>query len=191
MAKQTWVAALLSAPVALIGACHSDTDLPSDPPKSLIKVTSGGFVSPGDAVASPDGRDFFFTGYTDDADRLPSIFKTSSQPGSTAAALASGDPLEAPIGLVMACDGSQLYVADMGSEVGAVFSLSTGGGALARMALEGRAVHILLLADGETSRTEGSNRLAARNAAESAFHGFIELEVVRQGDAPKDGRATA
>ena len=131
MAKQTWVASLIAAPVALLGACHSDTDLPSDPPKSLIKVTSGGFVSPGDAVASPDGRDFFFTGYTADADRVPSIFKTASEANSTASVLASGDPLEAPIGLVMACDGSQLYVADMGSEVGAVFSLATGGGALA------------------------------------------------------------
>jgi sugar lactone lactonase YvrE len=130
MAKQTWVAALLSAPVALIGACHSDTDLPSDPPKSLTKVTSGGFVSPGDAVASPDGRDFFFTGYTDDVDRVPTIFKTSSQPGSTAGALASGDPLEAPIGLVMSCDGATLYVADMGEDAGAVMSIPTGGGAL-------------------------------------------------------------
>jgi DNA-binding beta-propeller fold protein YncE len=131
MAKHTWVASLFAAHSALLGACHSDTDLPSDPPKSLIKVTSGGFVSPGDAVASPDGRDFYFTAYTDDADRLPAIWKTSSEPGSTASALASGDPLEAPIGLVMACDGAQLYIADMGSEVGAVFSLSTGGGSLA------------------------------------------------------------
>lgn len=45
------------------------------------------------------------------------------------------------------------------------------GGTLARMASEGRAVHILLLADGETSRPSGavqpfnSTKLAARQAA--------------------------
>ena len=45
------------------------------------------------------------------------------------------------------------------------------GGTLARLAGEGRPVHILLLADGETSRVSGSahamdpGRLAARNAA--------------------------
>ncbi len=45
------------------------------------------------------------------------------------------------------------------------------GGTLARMASEGRAVHILLMADGETSRVSTSGqtiapaRLAARNAA--------------------------
>jgi hypothetical protein len=129
MAKLVLVASLV-APIAA-SACHSDPALPSDPPTTLTKVTSGGFTSPGDAVASPDGRDFFFTGYTDDADRMPAIWKTSSEPNSTAAALATGDPLEAPIGLVMACDGSQLYVADMGSELGAIMSLPPGGGALA------------------------------------------------------------
>ena len=48
------------------------------------------------------------------------------------------------------------------------------GGTLARMASEGRAVHILLMADGETSRVSDSaqtidpGRLAARNAAAEA-----------------------
>lgn len=48
------------------------------------------------------------------------------------------------------------------------------GGTLARMASEGRAVHILLMADGETSRVADAGqmsvpgRLAARNAAASA-----------------------
>jgi hypothetical protein len=135
MAKRVLVATL-TAPLA-VGACHNDTDLPTDPPTKLIKVTSGGFTSPGDAVASPDGRDFFFTGYTDDADRLPAIFKTSSAPNSTAATLAAGDPLEAPIGLVMACDGSQLYVADMGADAGAIMSIPPGGGTLADLGATG------------------------------------------------------
>jgi DNA-binding beta-propeller fold protein YncE len=126
MAKRVLVATL-TAPLA-IGACHNDSDLPTDPPTQLTQVTSGGFTSPGDAVASPDGRDFYFTGYTDDADRLPAIFKTSSAPGSIASPLAAGDPLEAPIGLVLACDGSQLYIADMGADLGAILSLPVSGG---------------------------------------------------------------
>lgn len=135
MAKRVLVASL-TAPLA-VGACHSATDLPSDPPTKLTKVTSGGFTSPGDAVASPDGREFFFTGYTDDVDRLPAIFQTPSAPGSTASVLATGDPLEAPIGLVMACDGAQLYVADMGADTGAIMSVPPGGGALADLGATG------------------------------------------------------
>src|SRR6266568_2511399 len=64
------------------------------------------------------------------------------------------------------------------------------GGTLARMALEGRAVHILLLADGETSRTEGSARLAARNAAaEGACKtlGCASVEVLGLPDNRLDG----
>ena len=101
------------------------TDLPSDPPKSLSQVTTGGFTSPGDAVASPDGSEFYFTAY--DTNLVPAVFETSSAPGSTATELAAGEPLEAPIGLVMSCDGSTMYVADMGADIGAVLSVSTGG----------------------------------------------------------------
>src|SRR5512140_850349 len=110
MAK-TLLVALLSTPAALIG-CHSDDGLTNDPPKSVTKVSSGGFESPTDAVASPDGRTFYFAAW--DTQKQPSLFQVSSEPGSTATALAAGDPLEAPIGLVMSCDGKSLFVADMG-----------------------------------------------------------------------------
>ena len=92
----------------------------------MTQVTTGGFTSPGDAVASPDGREFFFTAY--DATQTPTVFETSSAPGSTATALAAGEPLEAPIGLVMSCDGATVYVADMGADTGAVLSVPTAGG---------------------------------------------------------------
>ena len=124
MAKQGLVA-VLSAPIAL-AACHSSTGLPTDPPKQVSQVATGGFQSPTDAVASPDGGEFYFAAW--DMNGVASIFSTSSKPGSTPSAIASDEPLEVPIGLVMSCDGSTLYIADMGGESGAILSLSTMGG---------------------------------------------------------------
>lgn len=119
MAKRFVVAALA------LSACSGD-GLPTDPPKKLTKVAQGGFTSPSDAVASPDGRTFYFAAY--DAQKQPSLWKTSSRPGSTAEELASGDPLGTPIGLVLSCDGRTLYVADLGGDAGAVLAISTSGG---------------------------------------------------------------
>lgn len=134
MAKRLLVA-LASTPAALIG-CHSSSDgLPSDPPTSVTKVSSGGFESPTDAVASPDGRTFYFAAW--DAQKQPTLFQVSSEPGSTATALAAGDPLEAPIGLVLSCDGKTLYVADMGGEDGGILQASTSGGAPSWLAAAG------------------------------------------------------
>jgi N-acetylglucosamine malate deacetylase 1 len=58
------------------------------------------------------------------------------------------------------------------------------GGTLARMASEGRAVHVLLVADGETSRVaqsgqpSGENMLAARNAAAKAAGKILKCSSV-------------
>ncbi len=124
MAERALVAAL-SAPIALTG-CHSSAGLPTDPPRQVTQVATGGFTSPTDAVASPDGSSFYFAAF--DPTGAAAIFATPSKPGSTASALASGEPLEAPIGLVLSCDGGTLYVADMGGETGAVLALPTSGG---------------------------------------------------------------
>jgi DNA-binding beta-propeller fold protein YncE len=127
MAKGILVASL-AAPLAA-GACHSsDLHLPTAPPKTITMVTSGGFTSPSDAVASPEGDAFYFAAY--DAMRAPALFKTASTPGSTAQELASGDPLGAPIGLVLSCDGKTLYVADLGGDAGAVLGADTASGML-------------------------------------------------------------
>ncbi len=119
MAKR-YVAAALA-----LSACSGD-GLPTDPPKKVTKVAQGGFTSPSDAVASPDGRTFYFAAY--DPQKQPSLWKTSSKPGSTAQELASGDPLGTPIGLVLSCDGKTLYVADLGGDAGAVLAIATSGG---------------------------------------------------------------
>lgn len=70
------------------------------------------------------------------------------------------------------------------------------GGTLARMVDEGCTVHILLMADGETSRTSGTGqpvdagRLAARNAAAEAackILGCASVEVLAFPDNRLDG----
>src|SRR5881396_1171649 len=89
MARRLLVA-LASTPAALIG-CHAPDDLPSDPPTSVTEIASGGFQSPTDAVASPDGRTFYFAAW--DMDQQPALFQVAAEPGSIPRALATGDPL--------------------------------------------------------------------------------------------------
>lgn len=125
MARRLLVA-LASTPAALIGCHASDDGLPTDPPTSVTKVSSGGFQSPTDAVASPDGRTFYFAAW--DANQQPTLFKVSSEAAGPPTALAAGDPLEAPMGLVMSCDGNTLFVADMGGESGAILAAPAAGG---------------------------------------------------------------
>lgn len=85
MAKRVLVA-LTAAPVALLGCHSSEEDLPTSPPSTVTKVSSGGFTSPTDAVASLDGKTFYFGAYDDQ--REPAIFEVASEPGSVAAPLA-------------------------------------------------------------------------------------------------------
>ncbi len=125
MAKTVLVALTAAAPLAAVG-CDSSETLPTEPPTTITKVATGGFTSPTDAVASPDGKTFYFAAR--DELNEPAIFKTSSEPGSTPEVLAVGAPLDLPIGLVMSCDGETLYIADMGSELGAVLALPTAAG---------------------------------------------------------------
>jgi DNA-binding beta-propeller fold protein YncE len=127
--------ALTTAPLALVGCSSSSEDLPAQPPSSITKVTSGGFTSPTDAVASPDGTTFYFAAV--DATNEPAVFRTSAEPGSTAEVLAVSAPLEAPIGLVLSCDGATLFVADLGGETGAVLALPTAGGAVSDLGATG------------------------------------------------------
>jgi len=124
MAK-TVLVALTAAPLALVG-CDSSEELPTEPPTTITQIASGGFTAPTDAVASPDGKTFYFAAR--DELNEPAIFRTSSEPGSTPEVLAVGAPLDLPIGLVLSCDGETLYIADMGSELGAVLALSTAPG---------------------------------------------------------------
>lgn len=156
MAKRA-LAALTGAPLALVGCGSSDTDLPTDPPTQLTMVTSGGFQSPTDAVASPDGKTFYFAAYDDQ--REPAIFRVASAPGSQPEVLAVSAPLAAPIGLVLSCDGETLYIADLGGDGdGAIFALPTAaGGALADLGVTGivRPSGLAMRADCKTIHASG------------------------------------
>jgi hypothetical protein len=121
MAKSVLVA-LTVAPLAAVG-CDSGADLSTTPPATVTQVASGGFSSPTDAVSSPDGKTFYFAARDEQLE--PAIFMTSSEPGSAPEVLAVSAPLDMPIGLVMSCDGSTLYIGDIGSEAGAILSLGT------------------------------------------------------------------
>ncbi|HET7503469.1 MAG TPA: hypothetical protein VFK02_20750 [Kofleriaceae bacterium] len=101
----------------------------------MTKVSSGGFQSPTDAVASPDGRTFYFAAWDDQL--TPAVFQVSAEPGSTATPIAAGDPLDAPLGLVLSCDGATLYVADMGGDAGALLAVPTTGGTASAVAASG------------------------------------------------------
>lgn len=133
MARRLLVA-LASTHAALIG-CHATDELPSDPPTTVTEVASGGFQSPTDAVTSPDGRTFYFAAW--DMEQQPALFQVAAEPGSTPVVLATGDPLEAPIGLVMSCDGSTVYIADMGDEDGKLLRASTSGGGIMELGATG------------------------------------------------------
>ena len=137
MARCLWLAASL-APFGALG-CHPSTDegLTTDPPTTVTKVASGGFSNPTDAVASPDGKTFYFAAYDDEEEKQPAIFQTASAPGSAAEVIAMGAPLDMPIGLVMSCDGERIFVADSGGETGGVLQLPAAGGAVTELTATG------------------------------------------------------
>lgn len=152
--------ALTGAPLALVGCSSSDSDLPTEPPTSITKVTSGGFSSPTDAVSSPDGKTFYFAAYDDQKE--PAIFSVSSTPGSTAEVLAIGAPLGSPMGLVLSCDGATLYIADLAatngddSQIGGVLSLPTSGGAVTDLGgAIGRPAGLAMASDCKTLHVTG------------------------------------
>jgi DNA-binding beta-propeller fold protein YncE len=148
--------AALTVPMALIGCGSSDSKLPDEAPTVVTQVAAGGFHSPTDAVASPDGKTFYFAAH--DELNEPTIYRVASTPGSTPEVLAASDPLEAPIGLVLSCDGKTLYIADMGGENGAIFSLSTTpGGAVTDLGATGivRPASLAMRADCKTLHASG------------------------------------
>ena len=121
----------------------------SSAPGAVSMVASGGFTRPLDAVSTHDGRVFYFTGFTEDAERRAAVFRVAAAGGS-AEAVHTGAPLAFPTGLVMSCDDSTLYVADMRSEsddpeaiigdAGGLYAIATATGALSPLTATGIAV---------------------------------------------------
>lgn len=171
MKQRLWLA-LSAAPAALLG-CHGN-DLSSEPPSTVTKVASGGFRSPSDAVASPDGETFYFTAISDGGE--PAVFSAPSAPGSAAQALAVGAPLEHPIGMVMSCKGDTIFVADAGGDDGAILSLSSSGGTPTALTTSG------MVRPGGLAMGPDCNTLYATGATAD---GTPALFALSEGGAPR------
>ncbi|MEL7371412.1 MAG: hypothetical protein AAFN74_20995, partial [Myxococcota bacterium] len=145
-------------------------------PSSLRVVASAGFERPLDAVTSHDGATFYFTAIRPgvDGDASESAVFAVASAGGTPTALHAGLPLGNPTGLVMSCDGSTLYVADMGLSVededsqapaegelpedsGALYTIDTQTGQLTQLSADGigRATGIALNEDCSTLYVTG------------------------------------
>jgi len=148
----------------LLAACGGDDDgLTTEPPEEVEMVASGGFDSPLDAVASPDGETFYFTAFTTDEEGEAALFSVPAS-GGDASLLHAGFPLEDPTGLVMSCDGSTIYLADIGpdgSELedgqSLLYAWDVGGGALSPITVTGmaEAASLALAPDCETLYATG------------------------------------
>jgi hypothetical protein len=111
----------------------------TSPPEEVAMVASEGFTDPLDAVASPDGSTFYFSGYTAESPPQAAIFSVPAE-GGQASVMAAGAPLEHPGGLLLSPDGSTLYIADIGARAGEIgedaaepsqsvlYTMSTDGG---------------------------------------------------------------
>jgi sugar lactone lactonase YvrE len=155
-------------PLAL-SACSSSDDLPSDPPTRVEMISTGGFTSPTDAVASLDGSEFYFTAVNEPSE--PAVFKVEAIAGSTAVVLAAGEPLESPIGLVLSCDGKTLYVADIGGEAGLVLSIPVAGGTLTDLAVTG------VVRPGGLAMGPDCKKLYATGRTDDGLPGLFEIPI--------------
>lgn len=116
-------------------------------PTNVTMVANGGFEGPMDVVASPDGSTFYFTAHDTtgslEGESTAAIFKVASA-GGPSTILAGGEPLADPSGMVISCDGSTLYVADLGSPStesaegeSQIYTVATAGGDLVAFAATG------------------------------------------------------
>jgi hypothetical protein len=149
------LAALLGILAVTVAACSDETDgraLGDETIRSVTVVTEeDDFRDAIDAALTPDGEDVYFTATNSQG---PGVFHVPAT-GGRAVAIATGSPLQGPVGI--ATDGTRIYVADpeVGNATGkpgAVLSLPSSGG--------------------RPTPVPGTEGTAARG-----------LEVVREGDA--------
>jgi hypothetical protein len=152
-AAVVWTMGALFFPFAL-AACNSDgarppggstkpkaerdpaigATLPEGPSLAISPAANDAARSfPLDATPSPDGRVVYYTALADDGDgnRVAGLFKVPAAGGSVEA-VASGEPLSAPVGITVSLDGKTIFVADPGATTGgAVLTVPASGGAVA------------------------------------------------------------
>ena len=138
---------LITLGASLMGACkaqapETNPEPPAPPPPTetmgleLTSVDSvaqdTSFWSPLDAAPSPEGDMVYFTASTEMGASVLSV----PAAGGAATVLYAGDLLAAPFGVVPSLDGSQLFIADTGTQdeelddtnVGGIFTMATSGG---------------------------------------------------------------
>jgi len=94
-----------------LGCNSGDDALPTTPPTKVELVTDAGFRDAGAVAVSPDGKTFYVA--ASDEEGQPAIFSVDVASGSVTA-LHTGEPLLYPSDIEVSCDGSQLFVTDMG-----------------------------------------------------------------------------
>ena len=110
--KRTLALVPAIAALGLVGCGINVADLlPQTPPTKVEMLTSEGMHNIGGVEASPEG-DYFYALAFDDRGR-PGVFRTTVDTGQTEA-LHVGAPLLYPSDISVSCDGSKLYVSDMG-----------------------------------------------------------------------------
>lgn len=145
-------------------------------PSALTPVAMGEFEQPADAVSSHDGQTFYFTAYvSEEGENVPAVLSVPASGGS-AQRLSQGAPLGHPTGLVLSCDGSTLYVADLSREPddvegaeseadlgGAIYALDVASGALRMLPSEGidAPAGLALSVDCSTLYVSGTNTAGA------------------------------
>ena len=101
-----------------LAACGGD-DNPTQPiaPTQMELVTIGNFDAPMDVVSSPDGTMFYFSAHDTtlgpDAISTAAIFAVPSSGGAAEPIVTNVGQLGDPTGLLISCDGSTLYMADL------------------------------------------------------------------------------
>lgn len=144
--KRTLALAPVLATIGLAMGCGINVGdlLPQTPPTQVKKLTSDGLHNIGGVASSPDGKTFYALAF-DDKSR-PGVFKADTDDGAVEA-LFVGDPLLYPSDIAVTCDGSQVFVADMG--LGAATTTEFGEDLDAASAL-GR-IHAISTSTGERS----------------------------------------
>ncbi len=129
------------------GTPDIDAGITPTAPTNVTMVATGGFEGPMDAVVSPDGETFYFTANDTtgslDGESTAAVFQVASA-GGQPTIVVGGSPLEDPSGMVISCDGSTLYVSDLGAQSGEsdegespIYTVSTVDGTLAPFAAAG------------------------------------------------------
>lgn len=112
--KKTLALAPAVAMILLGVGCGSSegSDLPTSPPTEVKKLTDEGLTNIGGVESSPDGQTFYALAFEPET-MLPGVFEIETETGKSDA-LFVGDPLLYPSDIAVSCDGSRLFVSDMG-----------------------------------------------------------------------------